>query len=147
MRFLRALVVVAMLLAGCADGSAVEAASADDLAGTYVRRDSDTNIYLLLVSDGRGATIAEQPTGEWTMLMTFDWSLEGDKFLQTQVGWTTDGEKFYQSHDDSTPYRRDGHAFATRIKKTGEWVRWEPTETDIFEKASKAISVKFPSQQ
>lgn len=143
MKFLGAALGGVLVLAGCTGHSAAGAASAEDLAGTYVNRVSDGKNYLMLSRDGRGVLVSEESTGSFRMLMTFDWKVDGDKFHQTRVRWTTDGRISQLSHDDTTTYRFNGHALETRAIKTGEWIRWEPTDPGVFSDITEAVSAKF----
>lgn len=143
MKFPIAAAIGALLLAGCTGPSTAGSASAEDLAGTYVSPLPSGKNYLLLSTDRRGVIVTEESNGSFRMLMTFDWSVDGDEFHQTRVRWTTDGRTSHLSHDDSTTYRFIGHALETRATSTGNWIRWERTNPDVFKDVTDAVSAKF----
>lgn len=143
MKFFISAIICILLLAGCTGQSEAEATTAEHLAGTYVNKRPDGKNFLRLSRDGRGVIATRDSTGNFGMLMTFDWAVEGDNFHQTRVRWTSDGRESHLSHDSSTRYRFDGHAFESRSLVSGDWIRWEPTSEDVFKDVTEAVSAKF----
>ncbi len=147
MKLPRAAVVCILLLAGCTGHSSAGSDSVEDLGGTYINRTPDGNNYLLLSADGRGVTVTQASKGRFRMLMTFDWTVDGSRFHQTRVRWTADGRTSYLSHDESTRYRLNGNAFETQATATGNWIRWEPTDGEVFKDVTEAVAAKFSQNE
>jgi hypothetical protein len=132
-RMLKIICIAATLMVGWFTNSVAEELLAGKLAGTYVNKEPDSTNYLLLVNDGRGSIISEKPTGQWTFLMSFHWKVNGDNFYLEKMNWTIDGKVFKEANDDSTTFKWEEGVLQTRDSKRGKWIRWEPTETDVFD--------------
>jgi hypothetical protein len=145
MRFINIFCFIVSLLAGCVNPSIAPPVQGSSIADTYVNKQTDYSNYLLLSENGHGVIICERSSGKLALLMIFDWSVNGNNFVQTHIDWTKDGKTFHRSDNDSTEYRVDGNEFKTRDFNTGKWIIWNPIKTDIFDRVSKATSIKFPA--
>lgn len=116
-------------------GPAGRPESRDDRAayvGTFVSRDAEGEYFTALEVGGKGFSAAKDLMGGVSVLLVFEWRVEGGVLHQTHVHMMDSQRQLTPTGDSDAQVRLRNGNFETYLTPVGRWRFWERVSREEF---------------